>query len=57
MIANHVAPTERIYTVADLLPATKYQLRVTAYNNAGSTQSIYNFTTLTPSGGKFNYIL
>lgn len=50
MVANHVAPTERIYTVADLQPATKYQLRVTAHNNAGSTMAMYNFTTLTPQG-------
>jgi Fibronectin type III domain/Immunoglobulin I-set domain len=28
MIANHVAPTERIYTVIELLPATKYQVSV-----------------------------
>jgi hypothetical protein len=29
-----------------------FQLKVTAYNNAGSTTAIYNFTTLTIQGGK-----
>lgn len=50
IVATHVAPTERIYSVTDLQPATKYQLRVTAHNNAGATTAIYNFTTLTPQG-------
>ncbi|XP_055380718.1 cell adhesion molecule Dscam2 isoform X2 [Condylostylus longicornis] len=50
IISNHIAPTERIYTVSDLLPGTKYQLRVTAHNNAGSTVATYNFTTLLPQG-------
>lgn len=45
MVASHIAPTERIYTVSELHPDTKYQLRVTAYNNAGSTSAIYNLTT------------
>lgn len=54
MIASHIAPTERIYTVSDLHPGTKYQLRVTAYNNAGSTSSIYNFTTSVSPGSKLS---
>lgn len=45
MKASHIAPTERIYTVTDLHPATRYQLRVTAFNNAGSTSAVFNFTT------------
>lgn len=52
MIASHIAPTERIYTVSDLQPLTKYQLRVTAHNNAGSTMAVYNFTTLSPQGSE-----
>lgn len=52
MIASHIAPTERIYTVTDLHPGTKYQLRITAYNYAGSTNAIYNFTTTLPQGSK-----
>ncbi|XP_065077714.1 cell adhesion molecule Dscam1 isoform X2 [Ochlerotatus camptorhynchus] len=50
MISNHVEATERIFTVSDLQPATKYQLRVTAYNNAGPTMAVYNYTTLTAAG-------
>ena len=34
----------------DLQSGTTYELRVTAYNNAGSTQAEYLFTTLSPSG-------
>lgn len=52
VVSNHIPPTERIYTVSDLVPGTKYQLKVTAHNNAGSTTAIYNFTTLSPQGGK-----
>ncbi|XP_031619714.1 Down syndrome cell adhesion molecule-like protein Dscam2 isoform X2 [Contarinia nasturtii] len=54
MIANHIAPTERIYTVTDLHPNTKYQIRITAYNNAGSASAIYNLTTSTLQGIHFN---
>lgn len=54
MVANHVPSSERIYTVNDLQPGTQYQLRVTGYNNAGSTSAIYNFTTSIPQGGWFN---
>jgi hypothetical protein len=50
MKSSHVASTERTFTVTDLLPATKYQLKVTAHNNAGSTTAIYDFTTLTAQG-------
>jgi hypothetical protein len=52
MKSSHVASTERTFTVTDLLPATKYQLKVTAHNNAGSTTAIYDFTTLTAQGCK-----
>lgn len=52
MVASHVAPTERVYTVAELQPGTQYQLRVSAFNNAGSTSAIYNFTTALPQGGQ-----
>ncbi|XP_055315262.1 cell adhesion molecule Dscam2 isoform X3 [Sitodiplosis mosellana] len=54
VIAGHIAPTERIHTVADLHPNTKYQVRVTAYNNAGSTSAVYNFTTSTLQGINYN---
>uniref|UniRef100_A0A6P7FJH3 Down syndrome cell adhesion molecule-like protein Dscam2 isoform X4 n=1 Tax=Diabrotica virgifera virgifera TaxID=50390 RepID=A0A6P7FJH3_DIAVI len=48
--SNHVKPTERIYSIIDLLPATEYQLKITAHNNAGDREAVYNFTTLTPLG-------
>ncbi|KAI4469263.1 titin [Holotrichia oblita] len=44
--ANHIKPTERIFSVTDLWPATEYQFRVTAFNNAGETSATYNFSTL-----------
>lgn len=31
MIANHIAPTERIFTVGDLLPGTRYQVGVSTF--------------------------
>lgn len=53
MSSNHVKPTERIYSITDLWPATEHQLKITAYNNAGYTEALYNFTTLTLLGGEF----
>jgi hypothetical protein len=50
-----VATTERMYTVEGLEPATKYQLKVIAHNNIGSSYALYNFTTLTIDGGIFEY--
>ncbi|XP_063908088.1 cell adhesion molecule Dscam1 isoform X3 [Zophobas morio] len=50
MSSNHVKPTERIYSISDLWPATEYQLKITAHNNAGDTEALYNFTTLTLMG-------
>ncbi|XP_068083883.1 cell adhesion molecule Dscam1 [Anabrus simplex] len=50
LVSNNVQPTERVYSIVDLTPASKYHLRVTAHNNAGSTVAYYNFTTLTAEG-------
>lgn len=52
LCSNHVEPTERIYTVTDLMPSTEYELKITAHNNAGDMVAIYNFTTYTLTGGK-----
>lgn len=52
MASNHVKPTERIFSIVDLWPATDYQLKIIAHNNAGSTEAIYDITTLTVLGGK-----
>lgn len=46
-----VSPSDRICVITDLASATKYQLRVTAHNNIGSTIQLYNFTTLNEEGG------
>lgn len=56
MASNSVKPTERVFSITELLPATEYLIRVTAYNNAGETAAVYNFTTLTLLGGKFTSI-
>lgn len=34
------------------MPATEYELKITAHNNAGDTVAIYNFTTYTLTGSK-----
>lgn len=52
--SNQVQPTERIYSINDLMPATEYELRITAYNNGGETVAIYNFTTYNLRGGKWS---
>lgn len=52
MASNHVKPIERIFSILELWPGTEYFLRITAYNNAGYTESVYNFTTLTLGGGE-----
>ncbi|VVC29919.1 Fibronectin type III,Immunoglobulin subtype,Immunoglobulin-like domain,Immunoglobulin-like [Cinara cedri] len=47
---GNIAPTERMYTVGDLEPASQYQLKVVAHNNIGTAFALYNFTTLTIDG-------
>lgn len=37
--------------VEDLQPATWYQLRVNAYNDAGISKGLFNFATTTITGG------
>ncbi|XP_017766445.1 PREDICTED: Down syndrome cell adhesion molecule-like protein Dscam2 isoform X1 [Eufriesea mexicana] len=49
LVSNNVPPQSR-FSIVDLESGTKYELRVTAYNNAGSTQAEYLFTTLSPTG-------
>ena len=39
-----------LYSVRGLSPATAYDLKVTAHNHAGSTTSLYQFTTLDAQG-------
>jgi len=42
------------FPVLDLKPETRYTLKMTAHNAAGSTAMEYPFTTLTYSGGDEN---
>lgn len=48
-VSNNVQPQSR-FSIVNLDSGTEYELRVTAYNNAGSTQAEYRFTTLSPNG-------
>ncbi|XP_052755769.1 cell adhesion molecule Dscam2 isoform X4 [Galleria mellonella] len=50
LVSNSVQATERVFSVAGLTPATQYQLRITAHNNAGHAVALYNFTTHSISG-------
>ena len=50
MVSNSVKPGGN-FVVLDLGPASWYNLRVTAHNNAGSTVAEYEFATLTTTGG------
>ncbi|XP_071862452.1 cell adhesion molecule Dscam2 isoform X6 [Bombus fervidus] len=49
LVSNSVPPQSR-FPIVGLESGTKYELRVTAYNNAGSTQAEYLFNTLSPTG-------
>lgn len=53
MASNSVQPNDRVFVLSDLKPGTKYNVRITAHNNAGSSLAVYNFTTLSPAGGQF----
>jgi hypothetical protein len=56
LVSNSVKPGGN-FVVLDLSPATWYNLRVTAHNNAGSTVAEYEFATLTLTGGKYKQTL
>ncbi|XP_042239240.1 Down syndrome cell adhesion molecule-like protein Dscam2 isoform X3 [Homarus americanus] len=49
-VANNVAANEKTYVIRDLIPATRYTVKVTAHNHAGSSVATYDVTTLTPEG-------
>lgn len=50
---KHTPSSGRGFTILDLSPETRYTLKITAHNAAGSTVHEYDFTTLTFSGGEF----
>ncbi|XP_050698368.1 cell adhesion molecule Dscam2-like isoform X2 [Eriocheir sinensis] len=49
-VANNVAPNEKTYVIRDLTPATRYTVKVTAHNHAGSSVATYDVSTLTLEG-------
>ncbi|XP_072746743.1 cell adhesion molecule Dscam2 isoform X4 [Anoplolepis gracilipes] len=49
LVSNNIPPQSK-FSIMDLESGTSYELRVTAYNNAGSTQAEYLFSTLSPNG-------
>ncbi|XP_034252481.1 Down syndrome cell adhesion molecule-like protein Dscam2 [Thrips palmi] len=44
LVSNNALPTQRL-SIAPLVSRSRYTVRVTAHNNAGSTVHLYNFTT------------
>lgn len=48
-MSNNVPPQSK-FPIVNLESGTSYELRVTAYNNAGSTQAEYLFNTLSTNG-------
>lgn len=51
MASNQVKPKGN-YAIMELTPATWYNLRISAHNNAGSSVAEYECATLTLTGGK-----
>eukprot|EP00106_Octopus_bimaculoides_P001607 XP_014769049.1 PREDICTED: Down syndrome cell adhesion molecule homolog [Octopus bimaculoides] len=49
-VSNNVDGNMTSFTVRDLRSATWYWMKLTAHNEAGSTESLFNFGTLTYSG-------
>ncbi|XP_070159734.1 cell adhesion molecule Dscam2 isoform X3 [Polyergus mexicanus] len=49
LVSNNVPPQSK-FPIMDLVSGISYELRVTAYNNAGSTQAEYLFSTLSSNG-------
>lgn len=52
LVNNNVKPHHGEFAILDLKPETRYTLKMTAHNAAGSTVKEYDFTTLTFNGGK-----
>jgi len=52
-VSNNVLPQSK-FPIVDLESGTSYELRVTAYNNAGSTQAEYLFSTLSNGNNRLH---
>lgn len=50
IVVSSNVPAKSRYLIPDLEPATAYNLRITAHNNAGSTIAAYTYKTLTVNG-------
>uniref|UniRef100_T1JA70 Down syndrome cell adhesion molecule-like protein Dscam2 n=1 Tax=Strigamia maritima TaxID=126957 RepID=T1JA70_STRMM len=50
MAPNDIKPDQKRLVIRDLMPATWYVLRMSAFNNAGSSVVEYTFATLTLTG-------
>ncbi|XP_023213824.1 Down syndrome cell adhesion molecule-like protein Dscam2 [Centruroides sculpturatus] len=50
LVSNNVLPERGVLMLPDLNPATRYNLLMTAHNDAGSTDAEYVFATLTLTG-------
>ncbi|KAH0950048.1 hypothetical protein HN011_002504 [Eciton burchellii] len=53
LVSNNVLPQSK-FPIVDLESGTSYELRVTAYNNAGSTQAEYLFSTLSNGNNRLH---
>lgn len=52
MLSNNIIPEQKTIVLSDLLPASWYDVIMTAFSEAGSTEAQYQFATLTIDGGK-----
>jgi len=53
LLSNNIIPDQNEIIISDLLPAQWYDLVMTGYSDAGSTEAQYRFSTLTVDGGLF----
>lgn len=51
MVSNNIIPEQGQIIVSDLIPATWYDIAMTAYSDAGPAEAQYRFATLTLDGG------
>jgi hypothetical protein len=47
-LSSRVFTDQKYIVLSDLMPSTTYDLKITAFNEAGSTEALYTFTTTTP---------